>query len=369
MLEKIIKDIKENLFIRRCLDIVLAMGIFLCFTLIILCIKGIRVGAIDGTDIINVLATVLGGYLGLAGGIIGVLGAYLILKEQFTNEENNKKKEEEIDIKMLKNLLEHTVNETQVIVFEIVMIYTDFYEKYLGGEVLELKCEREEYFLSDLIENLSNKELIKEDIGIFYHIFDCDKLNSSKSIAKEKELTKDEYLNTYSKIYKSYNGSIDYKSLVYDNNWINYIVAVRNNKKFIYDDVHSIIRWLNTLNSNTLEKNQEKIKNIRGEFLSRNDQKEVLVIEKKTKNIELEMISNIRDFIYYRDRIIEILHDESKFGNDESNTKYCLETQFKESSYLLKEQVEGILEKILDDKKNIHYYTSEYREYTECYYY
>lgn len=300
-----------------------SVGILIALVMILLCsIFGLEFdwGIVDRDILISVVPTVLGGYFGFVGAIIGIMGAYLVLKEQLNTEVDKIKEKESIDLKMMKNLLEYTVSETDYIISSMCDTYSDLYSEYFGREVLELKFNKSCGYIPPMIEDLVCKDPWDDDAYLLQEIYGEEE---GKKIADNTVLNEVEYINTYSNIYKSFNDIKDYKSLVYDKNWNSYLIAIKSNGKFSYEDIQAMIKWICLLSGNVVENNKDKIKvleqNKKIELALEDALERILensIIDEKIMEVEKELVTHIMDFIYYRDYVIDLIEDEKKFGED-----------------------------------------------------
>lgn len=318
--------------------------ILIVLVIILLCsIFGLEFdrGIVDRDILIAVVPTVLGGYFGFVGSVIGIMGAYLVLKEQLNNEVDKIKDKENIDLKMMKNLLEYTVSETDYIIGAMFDKYSDFYSESFGREVLELKFKKSCKHIPPMIEHLVCKEPWDDDAYLLHEIYGEEE---GKKLASNIVLKDDDYIKVYRNIYKSFNDIKDYKSLVYDKNWNSYLIAIKNNKEFSYEDIQAMVKWICLLSGNVVESNKDRIK-----ALEQTKQVEVLnpvfneEVEKKIVEVEKELVTHIMDFIYYRDYVIDLIESKSKFGEDVLSGEFESSYIHMTESIILTEKLENII--------------------------
>ena len=247
-------------------------------------IQGIKTSNID--RLISIASSIFTGILSFIGVIISVGGAIFILKQQIDIDRNTEKerKEYEISIQLesLELLLESTIRDTDVMVNELTQIYINLYKENIlyGDEVLELKQ------IEILDKGLSFGDMINE---LGESPFDKDKY-------------KKQYADIYVKIYDAFHQGNDFKSLVYDKNWCNYILNIGINENKYEDKVDriNISKWLCMLDSSVIESNLSKLNSMSDEIL-----------KMKTR---FELHRYITDFLIYRDEILNIL--AKRFDNE-----------------------------------------------------
>lgn len=318
--------------------------IFVALVIVLLCsLCGLEFGwgKVDRKELVSVVSTVLGGYFGLIGAVIGVVGAFLILNIQLKNEIENIKGKENLDLKMMKNLLEYTVSETDYIVTSICDKYQELYDKTLGREVLEAKFKRAKQGISDMTEHLICKGSLDDDIEIFRDIHGEEKYEKLK---KNISINYSKYLNTYHDIYETF-VKID-RELVYDKSWSNYLVAIKNTGQFSYDDIQAIIKWITILNSRTIDKNKEKAQEVKEPSVSYIYNKQLITtkVSKEQIDVERELLNHIKDFIYYRDYVIDLIENESKFGESVMSGEFDNSDNYMIEKIILTNKLESILE-------------------------
>lgn len=240
-------------------------------------------GIFDTDIMIAVIPTILGGYLGLLGAIIGVLGAYLILKKQLKIEREKNDNREILDFKMIKCLLEYTICETDDLIDKICEEYCKIYSGYLGGELLEFKVEDKTTKLSTLVSELVSYDAREIYMYNYQELYKND--NSFTGYAEDYEYVKDVKIsndickNTYKNILKLIENEKDYKTLIYDKDWNKYVVAMKNSKYFDFDDIKSIIKWIYILQNNVIINDKKNNKTI-SEFIDIRDEMISLVMDK-----------------------------------------------------------------------------------------
>lgn len=350
--DKIFDDEKDKKFkniIKKFLNG--SVGILVALVIILLCsIFGLEFdwGIVDRDILIAVVPTILGGYFGFVGAVIGIMGAYLVLKEQLNNEVNKIKDKENIDLKMMKNLLEYTVSETDYIIGAICDRYSDLYSKYFGEEVLKLKFEKARQNIAPMIEHLICEKPWNDDAYLLHELYK-DKDKEYKEIISKMVVNENDYINAYRNIYKSFNDIKDYKSLVYDKNWNSYLVAIKSNEKFSYEDIQAMIKWIGLINSNVVESNKDKVKLLEQSKvveLTRADFFVNVEMDKKIIEVEKELRTHIMDFISYRDKVITLIEDTEKFGEDVLSWEFESSKIQMTESIILTEKLENIIKKI-----------------------
>lgn len=232
MLSKLIEEIKSNGVIRRVIDIVGGIGLFLIVIVIVLSISGLYTRDLDGADILTITATILGGYFSFMGGAIAVIGAYLVFYLQ--NESNNNaeiaKQNKELEYKkmMLFNLLDYTILKTDDIYQELNNIYIDYY-------VSGFKLPTEEGYENEIRGNLYN---------------DCNRIDSLKDSSGVRLFTsrlKDEFNGTYLTEYNLYEH-------IYDNNWTSYLDCIPSlDEEHYIENIQRITAWITLLQNSKVE--------------------------------------------------------------------------------------------------------------------
>lgn len=293
-----------------------SVGILIILVIILLCsIFGpeFEWGIVDRDILISVVPTVLGGYFGFVGAIIGIIGAYFMLKEQLNNEVKQINEKENIDLKMMKNLLEYTVSETDFIISGICNKYSELYSNGFGKGVLRAKLKKLVDNPNEIIEHLVCTDVLEYDKDILFEIYDEEQGNK---IIENKNLGQEIYIDTYRDIHKIFVSFKTYKELVYDKSWASYLVAIKNSNKFVYDDIQAIIKWLTLLSSDAVEENKEKLEQLNKNHTSDGNGNIMRKIRESLYScpIQKELINHICDFIYYRDYIISLIENSDKFG-------------------------------------------------------
>lgn len=232
MLSRLIEEIKGNGVIRRVIDIVGGVGLFLIVLVVILCIRGVYKGALDGTDILTITSTILGGYFSFMGGAIAVIGAYLVFYLQ--NEENNTtettRQQKELNYKkmMLFNLLDYTILKTD-----------DIYQKlnrfYVGAYVNGFQLPTEKGYENEIKGNLYN------DCTRIYSLGDRDNVKQFQAILKDK------FNGTYLREYHLYEH-------IYDSNWTSYLDCIPSlDKEHYIENIQRITAWITLLQNSKVE--------------------------------------------------------------------------------------------------------------------
>ena len=298
-----------------------SVGILIALVIILLCsIFGLEFdwGIVDRDILISVVPTVLGGYFGFVGSVIGIMGAYLILKEQMFQEKKRLDKElnekSNLELELLVLLLESTIRDTDKVVYGMTRVYVDLFKKdlsdnYNGNQIFSSKlddikeCKHNKFF-SDIILAITKDGAAAD--GEYFKRY----LSNSRFEVDER-LLNSKYKKVYEDIYDEFNNINDYKALVYDKNWSKYVINIKgkvNENEVTYTEKAVIIyinKWLSLLESMTIENNLNKLNSI--DINISYDIPTGHKIENKKNQIKKELANHIKEFIYNRDIIIEIL--------------------------------------------------------------
>lgn len=302
-------------------------------------------GIFDINIMISVMPTLLGGYLGFLGAIVGVIGAYLILKKQLSDENKKSKDKEVLEIKMMKCLLEYTISETDYIVCWICEKYSDMYNEYLGEEVLKSKFKSFGNNVSVMMNHLLSDNPKEDDLTILEQIY-TDKKFIEK--VRDKYKNYNPYRSTFKEIYNIFNDINDYKLLVYDKKWDSYLISIKNSGNFEYEDIQNIINWIGTLNNNIVRKNIEKINELEEEIqiksirMHANDPV-IKQLVNKLMRLEKEVLNHITKFIDERDIIISLVNNKEKFGEEILSWEFDYSYDMMMDSILLTERIHNIV--------------------------
>ena len=312
--DKIFDDEKDEKFkniIKKFLN--WSVGILVALVIILLCsIFGLEFdwGIVDRDILIAVVPTILGGYFGFVGAVIGVLGAYLVLKKQLNAEEEKSNDKQILEIKMMKCLLEYTLCETNDVMDKIAGEYCSLYGQYLGSELLEFKVEDKNMKLDKLIEDLISYDPKERDIEFFKELYkeplSPTGYEDDFAYVDWIRITNVDYKNTYLKIHELVSESKDDNLLVYDKDWNRYLVAIKDSNKFEFEDIQNIVKWLCLFKDNSKKDKKNININIQG------DKKDINI--KKLKPVE-----DIIEFINTRDEIITLVEDKNRFEEDSFN--------------------------------------------------
>ncbi|MFR5367764.1 hypothetical protein [Intestinibacter bartlettii] len=355
------KDELKNLMVNA---LNLLLGIFIILVILLAgTMLGVKFehGILDINVMISVMPTLIGGYLGFLGSIIGVIGAYLILKKQLSDEDKKLKEKEQLEIKMMKCLLEYTVSETDYIVQSICDSCSNMYSEYLGREVLEYKFDDSNNHVSPIIGHLLSKNPKKDDLNILEDLGE-DKAFIEK--VKNKYNKYNPYKQTFKNIYNRFNDINDYRLLVYDKKWDSYLISIKNSGKFDYEDIEKIINWIGILNNNIVRNNIEKLGEMEEEQLLR-DSKTIMntssvgssnsfinsmilnpsskQLNKKRMKLEIEILNHIQQFIDCRDDIITLVENKDKFGEEVLSWEFEYSHDIMIESIILTESIHNIV--------------------------
>ncbi|MGL5559194.1 MAG: hypothetical protein ACRDC3_08605 [Paraclostridium dentum] len=148
--------------------------LFIGFLLISVLIGGITFGGgFKANDLFIALATILGGYFGLIGGVLGVIGAYLIFKLQLNYNEESKKKE---SFRSLYEMINNSVHKTQEVMEKVVNRYMELDVENIsiltGDITLDLKFIYSKNF-NQINYGISNDEArllekFKADVSLYF---------------------------------------------------------------------------------------------------------------------------------------------------------------------------------------------------------
>lgn len=293
--------------------------------------------------------------LGLIGGLIGVMGAFLLYNFQSNKE---KKEESDLNFNIIKNLLIYTVSETDKMLDFMIKIYIKLYidnpknadKTSIGFKILKNNVEGKSNNPIMLITYKYNRgtfEGMIESLGLsdVIHKFEDSSadLNSLEKITFQ--MIQSDYSTTREDLIREFRTIEDKEYMIYDKNWCSYIHNINDLK---FGEIDMIIKWLNIINK-PIDKSDEKRKEIVLELEKLNQRKIILDAmrsdkyngsinkEKHTlelhevsrqiylRNVELErlkkeVIYHICDFIHYRDKVIAMLKSEFKYDKFKTST-------------------------------------------------
>ena len=308
---------------------------------------------LDSSDILGAVSNIL-------GGIIGVIGAFLLFKYQvkYTKEEESK-----FNYKIIQELLSYTVSETQNIIDYMIDIYIGSYvpSKKLkletaDYEILKKKvkgCDSNNAIITGYGEKVNFSNPYEE--GTFSYLVQClgfedfiFTLHDKSLITKRYDkfildMMKDRPKNIRQEIVEKFRKLEDNNNIVYYDNWkecLNKIIGM----ELKYN--RSILIWLNSINK-TIEKlveeeklvvkyieelekdkeqkygNKEKeIKNNNYDYDERFSlERDLYMAKLKQSNLNKDIISRICNFIYYRDEVIKILRNVFKVEDIRTSTE------------------------------------------------
>lgn len=349
----IFKDEKDK-EIKNIIESVMNWAVVILLLLIILLLGTMfgwefEKGIFDIDMMITVVPTVLGGYLGFLGSVVGVIGAYLILKKQLGNEIEKSKEKENLEIKMMKCLLEYTVSETDEIIELICKKYSKLYSNYLGKETLKLKFELSNKKVSRMINQLLYENEKEEDLSILEK-----KLGKKRydELVRKINMSSIDYKNTTIEVCNAFNKIKNYKSLVYDKNWNSYLIAIKNSGNFMYEDIQNIINWIGILNNDLGMRNMNEINELIDKINETScygriqEMKVDIKVDGMSGNIEKllkEVLSHIAKFIDTRDSIISLVEDKKKFGEEVFSWEFDNSENQMIESIILTESIDNIV--------------------------
>lgn len=260
------KDTKFEDIIKKFLNG--SVAILVALVIILLCsIFGLEFdwGILDRDILISVVPTVLGGYFGFVGGVVGIVCAYFIYtaemrtQKKILEEEKLAKKDYSLD--MLCCLLDTTITETD----EILPRFIDKSKYYWEHKTYEPYLNEMENDL--LMENT----LHLSKVNFYEKPSDLLKFNSI--------IISDEFGDLGFEFQDSINRDINMEDIIYDENWCNYLAYIDDkNKKYR----KKIIKWIKLI-------------------------KETQIILYENSDGQSISYIDIYNFISYRDEIIKFL--------------------------------------------------------------
>lgn len=176
-------------------------------------------GEVDNADRLTFAST----FISTVGGFVG---AYLIFYLTIKHDES---KEKEYSKDMMFSLLEYTLEETNTVVLSI---YTKFFEMTDGVKKLDCHKNLEKIIVDDLYKDLMNE--LKE-------ARDIQKIKELKGLEKTIILNDKDHM--YLKLQEIMYSKLNYKKIVYDEKWSNYL------RHEYHDYRRYIINWINILSS------------------------------------------------------------------------------------------------------------------------
>ena len=357
--------------IRKCVCILICVGcsIGICIGVYytIALFKG---GYIHSTDILGATSSIL-------GGIIGVIGTFLLFIYQF---EYTKKEDSKANSDIIKELLLYTIDETEGIINNMIDIYVECYVpgKKIGSEtshykVLKKKVKAENQ--KNSINTAYGSTMYFSNphkYGTFPYLVQCLGFGDEGFKAYDKMLVDSpddksniDLINIASKIreltVKEFRKLEENNDLIYYDNWKECLYKIIDTK---LEDKRSILKWMNSINK-TIGKLVEEEKllaedigklkkefeekygytqyvnatkddiDYEGQFSLRRD---IYLTELKYNSLRKNIINIICNFIKYRDEVIEVL--KVFFGEKDK----------KDSTEILNEKFDSIIIQPKSDK-------------------
>ena len=253
MFKEFIKDIKKELseddqiYIKRFINLMLSILMVLLIIIVVPIVIGYVRKIIDGKYIIDIAATVLSGYLGLFGAVIGVIGTYgafyLGIRKEKAKEILQEKREREQALQalyyMLNNSIQKTVEPVEKIVDMYISVssYYNFYRPYCSGRKIK-KFKNAKAYTDD---NFMNQ--ISDDFRWLWEEVNLNLRFYTDNIEK-KEL---ENIHWFKETIEEELKSIDFSYLIYDEDWYKHICKLNE----VY--ASELIEWFNMLKYNKVE--------------------------------------------------------------------------------------------------------------------
>lgn len=250
--------------------------------------------------------------LGFLGAIIGVLGTYGAFYLGKLQENRKDKIQDKKELELLKNILEYTLNETDLTLSCMVEKYIELYkDNGLEGTLL-VRCYESQTYIPNMIEELITDGLLEEDKRRTRKAneIESDDIRESKFYNYTK-LDKKKYLETYYNICDVFNET-NYKELVYDHNWYNYILNLPIKKNYKVEYIKVITNWFVFLSSDSLRSSQEKIDRLLEEKVKAEATQDNMkfcqtgILYKEALEVKKRQLKDIMDFINYRDGVVEV---------------------------------------------------------------
>lgn len=226
-IKKAIDRINIKRIVKICIVIFfILMSILLCFVFI----PQFKWEWLDRNYMISSTCTLIGGFFGLIGALIGVVGTYGAF---YLEVEEEKRKKLEYNKLMLFNLLDYTILKTKSIYDELLEYYKNSIKdaKNEGVDLVNIM-----YKVSGVSEDESEFGAnLETDIGMLYMSMDKPEIEI---------LIRG--LNIY--FIEDILGDINLNDLIYDNNWCSYIGCISEMKENGANrDMQRIIDWLGNL--------------------------------------------------------------------------------------------------------------------------
>lgn len=232
MLKILNRKIKKNLKIIFCI-----LGIIFLILLLLLIIamfgKSFENGYIERELLVNTIATIFSGYLGIIGVLIGIWGTYLMFIVQKEDEKNNNKL-------YIKKELEYSLEKTALINTTLQVIYIKNYSRYYNN----LEWKRKDITSKDLNGFYKNDFKIIQEIVNTIDFIEPNYLENNREKFEEDILNISDIYVYYKKLEKKFNEELLCK---YTNNInLNNILT----DKVIYSDIPStpVKEWIKILN-------------------------------------------------------------------------------------------------------------------------
>lgn len=218
-----VKDYKVKCMVKKIFRILLWGNIILLLILgCFMFAPGVKNGILDRDTMITMTATIMSGFLGVTGALIGVMGTYGAFYLGVEKEREEKQNYKQL---MLFSLLNYTIKNT----YELYDGLNTYYKKSIRdaiGEGVYLKD-----ILSPYADEIKN-DIDEDAVAIYRAVMDYEEikiLNSSMGVYFNEILL----------------GKINLNALVYDKDWSSYlecILQLRNDD--VNDDIQRITKWL-----------------------------------------------------------------------------------------------------------------------------
>lgn len=213
------------------------LGIIFLILLLLLIIamfgKSFENGYIERELLVNTIATIFSGYIGIIGVLIGIWGTYLMFIVQKEDEKNNNKL-------YIKKELEYSLEKTALINTTLQVIYIKNYSRYYNN----LEWKRKDITSKDLNGFYKNDFKVIQEIVNMIDFIEPDYLENNREKFEGDILNISDIYVYYKKLEKKFNEELLCK---YTNNInLNNILT----DKVIYSDIPStpVKEWIKILN-------------------------------------------------------------------------------------------------------------------------
>lgn len=271
-------------------------------------------GWIDRGVLITSFATILGGFLGFVGALIGVIGTYGAFYLGDKKEKEDKKEDKNstinFELELLQNLLEFTLQETNLLLECMIDEYIKFYNDNNIIDVLYMRCYNQNVVFDIMLEDLLSDNKQNLDMSILSSLpkeFDKEDIHGSLNVTFLDLLFLDEnkYKELYYDINKLFCNNYNFNRLIYTDDWSKYILHLKTKEHYKISYIKDLLNWFTYLEDSNISSTVKKIKELELQVTKISSTEDIYKLNEMR---ELQLIE-IMKFIKYRDGAIDILKD------------------------------------------------------------